>query len=292
MTEKDIEQEHDPYELRAPGGRLSDCVHRSLPSRSVLPLPSYTRRIGYAPGTTLQGRGSILFYDAEFMRRASAIEEELALACVSSKRRSALELSARLVEAAELGEEVAAHGGQEVVAPESRFGGERIDERQPLRRTEGHRHRDRAIQLDDGGGRELGERIVERRDARPVRLRRGARSRVAGGDRGLECIGTEPAAELLGALERGQTAAHEQVIPARAVLIGEQDRLSRRADPRERARRLYLHERDQAVNFRFLRNELGHDASEAQRLLAEGGPHPVLARGRRVAFVENEVNDL
>src|SRR5712691_9905798 len=34
---EDIEQEHDPYELRAPGGRLSDCVHRSLPSRSVLP---------------------------------------------------------------------------------------------------------------------------------------------------------------------------------------------------------------------------------------------------------------
>src|SRR6266581_2103771 len=80
-------------------------------------------------------------------------------------------------------------------------------------------------------------------------------------------------------------------VRARAVLIEEQNRLSRRADPRERARRLYLHKRDQTVNFRFLRNELGHDASEAQRLLAERGPHPVLARGRRVAFVEDEVND-
>src|SRR6266581_7038516 len=237
------------------------------------------------------GRSSILLYHAEFMRRASAIEEELALARVARERGRAFELRAPLVQAAELDEEVAAHSRQKVVGLESRIGGERIDERQPLRRAERHRHRDRAIQLDDGGGRELGERIVERRDARPVRLRRGARARVADGDRRLECIRTEPAAEPLGALERRETAAHEQMIPARAVLIEQEDRLSRRADPRERARRLYLHKRDQTVNFRFLRNELGHDASEAQRLLAERGPHPVLARGRRVAFVEDEVND-
>src|SRR5712691_11677832 len=79
--------------------------------------------------------------------------------------------------------------------------------------------------------RALRERIVERRDARPVRVRRGARARVAGGDRSLECIRTEPPIELLGTLERGETAAHEQMIPARAVLIEEQNGLSRRADP-------------------------------------------------------------
>src|SRR6266853_305600 len=103
---EDIEQEHDPYELRAPGGRLSDCVHRSLPSRSVLPasLVSEADRIRSGHDLTNAGRSSILLYDAEFMRPASAVEEELALACVSSKRRSALELRARLVQAAELGE--------------------------------------------------------------------------------------------------------------------------------------------------------------------------------------------
>src|SRR2546428_8790771 len=182
--------------------------------------------------------------------------------------------------------------GQQMVAPEQGLRGERVDERQPFRRAEGHRHRDRAVQLDDGGGRDVGERIVERRDARPVGLRRGARARVTGGDCGLERVRPEPAAELLGALERGQTAAHEQVIPARAVLIEEQDRLSRRADPRTRARGLDLHERDQAVDLGLLRHELGENAAETQRLVAESGPHPVLARGRRVAFVEDEVDDL
>src|SRR5258708_7315845 len=141
------------------------------------------------------------------MRRGGAVEEELALARVARERGRALELSARLVEAAELGEEVAAHGGQKVVAPENRLGGERIDELQPLRRAERYRHRDSAVQLDDGGGRDLGERIVERSDARPVRLRRRPRARAAGGARGLERIRTEPAARPLGRLEQCSDAS-------------------------------------------------------------------------------------
>src|SRR5437879_8701582 len=80
----------------------------------------------------------ILLYDAEFMRRGRAIEKELLLARVARERGRALELRARLVEAAELHEEVAAHGGQEMVVLESRLGGERIDERHPLRRSEDH----------------------------------------------------------------------------------------------------------------------------------------------------------
>ena len=84
----------------------------------------------------------------------------------------------------------------------------------------------------------------------------------------------------------------EQLIPARAVLIEQQDRLARRADPRARARRLDLHQRDEAVDLRLLRGELGQDAAEAQRVLAERGPHPVVAGGRRVALVEDEVDDL
>ena len=120
----------------------------------------------------------------------------------------------------------------------------------------------------------------------------GARSRVAGGDRGLQRVRAERAAELLGALERGETATDEELIPARAVLIEEQDRLSRRADARPRARRLDLHQRDEAVDLGLLRDELGQDAPEPQRVLAERGPHPVVAGRRRVALVEDEVDDL
>src|SRR2546422_6014245 len=45
----------------------------------------------------------------------------------------------------------------------------------------------------------------------PVRLFRGARARVTGGDRGLERVGTEGAGELLGTLQRREPAAHEEL---------------------------------------------------------------------------------
>jgi hypothetical protein len=87
-------------------------------------------------------------------------------------------------------------------------------------------------------------------------------------------------------------AAHKEVIPARAVLFEEQDGLSRRADPCRQARGLDLHKPDQAVNLRLVRNKLGEDAPQAQRLLAELRAHPVLAGGRRIALLEDEVEDL
>ena len=66
----------------------------------------------------------------------------------------------------------------------------------------------------------------------PVRLRRRARSRVTGGDGGLERVRAMRAAELLGTLQRRETTTDEELIPERAVLIEEQDGLSRRANSR------------------------------------------------------------
>ena len=56
--------------------------------------------------------------------------------------------------------------------------------------------------------------------------------RVAGGDRGLQGVRARRPPERLGALERREAAADQQLIPARAVLIEQQDRLARRADAR------------------------------------------------------------
>ena len=58
------------------------------------------------------------------------------------------------------------------------------------------------------------------------------------------------------------------------------------------ARRLDLHQRDQAVHLGLVRHQLGQDAPEPEGILAQCGTHPVLASGRRVAFVEHEVDDL
>src|SRR2546428_11366930 len=100
-----------------------------------------------------------------------ALEQQRALGGVARERGRALELRPGLAEAAELGEEVAPHARQEVIAREGGLGRERIDDLETSRRTEGHGVRHGAIQLHDGGGRELGQGIVElNRDRKSTRL--------------------------------------------------------------------------------------------------------------------------
>src|SRR5262249_4423529 len=86
-------------------------------------------------------------------------------------------------------------------------------------------------------------------------------------------------------------ATDEELIPARAVLLEERDDGARRADPRARARRLNLHQGDEAMNLRLLWNKPGQDAPQTQRLIAQLKPHPALAGGRRVTFVEDQIDD-
>jgi hypothetical protein len=85
---------------------------------------------------------------------------------------------------------------------------------------------------------------------------------------------------------------HEQAIPARAVLVGEQHGLAPGTDPRAQPRSLKLHQGQQAVDLRLAVHQRGEDASEAQGVLAQRRPNPVLAGGRRVALVEDQVDDL
>src|SRR3989442_13398317 len=108
-----------------------------------------------------------------------ALEQQRALWGVARERGRALELRPGLAEAAELGEEVAPHARQEVIAREGGLGRERIDDLETSRRTEGHGVRHGAIQLHDGGGRELGQGIVERRNARPAGVLPAARPQWA-----------------------------------------------------------------------------------------------------------------
>jgi hypothetical protein len=55
---------------------------------------------------------------------------------------------------------------------------------------------------------------------------------VTGGDRGLQRVRTERSAELLGPFECRQATTVEELIPARAVLIEQQDGRSAGIDPR------------------------------------------------------------
>src|SRR5213080_3318803 len=73
---------------------------------------------------------------------------------------------------------------------------------------------------------------------------------VAGRDGRLERVRAQGAGELLGPFERREAATDEEPVPARAILIEQQDRLPRRTDPRLEARCLDLHQRHEAVDIR------------------------------------------
>src|SRR6266852_9252805 len=116
-----------------------------------------------------------------------------------------------------------------MVALERRLQRQRIDDLQTLCRTESHCDRDCTIEIHDRRWRSCCQRVIQRRDASPIRLRRGTRSRMTGDNWRLQCIRAIRPTELFSALERRETTPDQDLIPAPAVLIEQQYGLPRRA---------------------------------------------------------------
>ena len=83
----------------------------------------------------------------------------------------------------------------------------------------GHAHRHRVIQPDDGRPRDGHERGVQIGNPRPVGLLRHRGSRMTGGDRRLQLIGPWLCRERIGSAQGRQSAADQQPVPARPILI-------------------------------------------------------------------------
>src|SRR5262245_60846622 len=113
---------------------------------------------------------------------------------------------------------------------------------------------------------------------------------MTGVERSLQGIRTS--AERLCALERGEAAANEEMIPTRAVLLQEENRLTIWTCARGGTRGVELHERDEAVNLRLVRHERGEHATEAHGVFAERRAHPVITRRGGVTLVEDEIDHL
>src|SRR2546427_9950383 len=114
---------------------------------------------------------------------------------------------------------------------------------------------------------------------------------MARGDCGLKGVRAESANERFGAFKRSKAVAYEEMIPAGAILIEEQERFTGRTDTRVRARSLNFHERDEAVDFRLVGSEAGENAAEAESIFAKRRTHPVFTGSGGVAFVENKVDN-
>ena len=127
----------------------------------------------------------------------------------------------------------------------------------------------------DCGG--LDEPVVQGNDPGPVRLLHRWRPGVAGRDLGLQRVRTERALQRLRASQRGETASDEQLVPAGAVLVREEDGLAGRTEACASARGVNLHQRYEAVDLGLAGDELGEDASQPQRVLAKLRPDPVVA---------------
>lgn len=146
-------------------------------------------------------------------------EQEIALAHILGEGSSAFEFHACFAEAAELFEEIGANAGQEMVGLEGRFREEGIDEFESGLRTGSHGDGDGAIEVDDRGRSKSGKLVVERDDTGPVGVIGHACASVACGDRGLKREGARRVAELSGAVESGEAALDQQLVPKGAILI-------------------------------------------------------------------------
>ena len=113
---------------------------------------------------------------------------------------------------------------------------------------------------------------------------------MTGRDGTLQGVGSEWTVKALGTRKCRESSADEQLIPQSPILLQQENRLSRWAYPCRRPGGLQLHQRDQAVDLGRRRVDLGQNPAQAQRVLAQRWTHPIPSGGRRVAFIEDEID--
>ena len=113
---------------------------------------------------------------------------------------------------------------------------------QPRGRTLPSRDGNRAVQRHYGRRVDRVKLVVEMDDERPVRGAEIGRRGVGRGDTGLHVILAHPVARGA-AVQADQSFRNPCAVPQRAVLVGQQEQVALRVQPRRRARRLQQAER-------------------------------------------------
>ena len=100
---------------------------------------------------------------------------------------------------------------------------------------------------------------------------------MTGGDGRLQGIKAARAGQFARPTERQHPPPDLQLVPQGAVLVRQKDRLADRVGARRHARGVELHQGQQPMGFGFVRCDYGEHAAQAERLVAELRPQPVLA---------------
>ena len=222
----------------------------------------------------------------------SPLQQQIPLPRIARDRRRPLEFRASLLRPPKLLQQISAHARQQMIFLHRRIARQRIHQLQPRRRTHRHPHRHRAIQLHHRRRRHFPQFAIQRRDARPIRFLARSSPRMTRRNRRLNRIRTSHPTKLLRPFQRRQSPVDEQSIPLRAILIQEQNRLSRRTHSRLRPRRLNLHQRHQSMHLRLFRNKSHQNSPQPQRLFTQCRTQPVIPRSCGISFIEDEIDDL
>ena len=173
-------------------------------------------------------------------------------------------------------------------------GDERVDDLERFLRAVGHGDGDGAVELDDRATGSARRGVVQRDDLRPVGLlRRCAPGRGTRRSRPAGCTGPSGRRSDSARSQCGETRARSAAGPS-ARGSDRASRIGRPSGPsRARKREAWISiSATQAVHLGLVRHQPCQHPPEAQRFLAQLRPHPVVAGRRRVALVEDEVDDL
>ncbi len=110
-------------------------------------------------------------------------------------------------------------------------------------------------------------------------------------DRGLDLVGPRPA-DLEGAAQKHLPFADPDAIPARSILVVEQDQLTPCPHPGFAASVVEQHQREQPEHLRLRGNQLVDDACQADGLGAQLTSNERVTRGRRIALIEDQVEHM
>jgi hypothetical protein len=163
---------------------------------------------------------------------------------------------------------------------------DRLDRGEPGFGAFGHRDRDGTVQLDHGCPLEAEQLAVKGGDLRPVALRAG----VTGGDRGLKLVGAR-LTTAQGSLDESRPLGDLICIPARPVLLLEEQEPAPRIEAGLAPRVVQKHQREQAEGLRLVRHQPHEERSEPLGIRGELAAFGRLTGRREVALVEDEVQD-